>query len=79
MIDTRMAEFLRRRQRAGARLERVNKLLARWDSWEELQALPADERPESARPPLTRDILNGRKVLLLELADELEQLWMRRN
>jgi hypothetical protein len=74
-----LEEFLRRKLRAESRLQHVNRQLASWDAWDELQALPPEERGTMTRPPLSREILLGRQQLLLERTRELEELWERRN
>ena len=72
-------DYLRRRERLLARLQRVNETIAQYDGWEANEHLPPDLRREVPKPQFPRTALVEFHRMLVEELGRLEQEWPRRN
>jgi hypothetical protein len=59
-------DYLRRRRHLLVRLERVERALRRWDTWETNALLPEELRRPVVRPILHRENLDSLRRLLTE-------------
>ena len=72
-------DYLRRRERLLARIQRVNETIAQYDEWEANEQLPPDLRRDLPKPQFPRTALVELHRMLVEELDRLEQEWPRRN
>ena len=72
-------DYLRRRERLLARLERVNDAISAYDEYEANRHLPPDLLRRLPEPSLSREALTGLHRMLVEELGRLEQAWPRRN